>query len=110
MKRLKFMHLKPMHVLTLGITISLTLAQVIAIAQDGNSGINQANTMVRSYYATGTSLMYAVGAILGLIGAVKVYQKWVSGDQDTGKSASAWFGGCVFLVVVATVIKAFFGV
>ena len=75
-----------------------------------NAGINEANTKVRSYFASGTSLMYAVGAILGLIGAVKVYQKWNAGDQDTGKVAAAWFGSCVFLVVVATVIKAFFGV
>ena len=79
-------------------------------AQDGNAGINSANTQVRSYFASGTNLMYAVGAIVGLIGAVKVYQKWNSGDQDTGKVAAAWFGSCVFLVIVATVIKSFFGV
>lgn len=79
-------------------------------AQDGNAGINQANQMVRSYFATGTNLMYAVGAIVGLIGAVKVYQKWNSGDHDTGKVASAWFGSCVFLVIVATVIRSFFGI
>jgi hypothetical protein len=53
--------------------------------------------------------MYAVGAILGLIGAIKVYQKWNHGDHDTGKVAAAWFGSCIFLVVVATVIKSFFG-
>jgi len=79
-------------------------------AQDGNAGINQANTQVRSYFAAGTNLMYAVGAIVGLIGAIKVYQKWNSGDNDTGKVAAAWFGSCVFLVIVATVIKSFFGV
>ena len=79
-------------------------------AQSGTAGINSANTQVRSYFAAGTNLMYAVGAIVGLIGAVKVYQKWNSGDQDTGKVAAAWFGSCVFLVIVATVIKAFFGV
>ena len=79
-------------------------------AQDGNAGINQANTQVRSYFASGTNLMYAVGAIVGLIGAIKVYQKWNSGDHDTGKVAAAWFGSCVFLVIVATVIKSFFGV
>lgn len=83
---------------------------MIASAQDGNAGINEANTKVRSYFAAGTNLMYAVGAIVGLIGAVKVYQKWNSGDQDTGKVAAAWFGSCVFLVIVATVIKSFFGV
>lgn len=78
--------------------------------QDGVAGINEANQKVRSYFDAGTELMYAVGAILGLIGAVKVYQKWNAGDPDTGKVAAAWFGSCVFLVVVATVIKSFFGV
>ena len=79
-------------------------------AQDGNAGINEANSKVRSYFTAGTNLMYAVGAILGLIGAVKVYQKWNAGDHDTGKTAAAWFGSCVFLVVVTTVIKSFFGI
>src|SRR6202451_290707 len=77
---------------------------------DGNAGINQANTTVRGYFDAGTTLMYAVGAILGLTGAVKVYQKWNHGDHDTGKVAAAWFGSCIFLVVVATVIKSFFGI
>ncbi|WP_330441509.1 DUF4134 domain-containing protein [Flavobacterium sp. C4GT6] len=79
-------------------------------AQDGVAGINEANQQVRSYFDAGTDLMYAVGAILGLIGAVKVYQKWNAGDPDTGKVAAAWFGSCVFLVVVATVIQSFFGI
>ena len=74
-------------------------------AQDGNAGINEANNKVRSYFDAGTNLVYAVGALLGLIGAVKVYQKWNAGDHDTGKVAAAWFGSCVFLVVVATVIR-----
>src|SRR5574337_2056028 len=53
---------------------------VPANAQDGNAGINEATMRVRSYFTTGTSLMYAIGAILGLVGAVKVYQRWNSGD------------------------------
>lgn len=44
----------------------------VVVAQDGNAGIQEANQKVRSYFNSGTSLMYAVGAILGLIGAVKV--------------------------------------
>ena len=96
--------------LTLGIAIGLSLTGFTVMAQDAIAGINDANTKVRSYFAAGTNLMYAVGAILGLIGAVKVYQKWGSGDPDTGKIAAAWFGSCVFLVVVATMIKAFFGI
>lgn len=97
---------------TLQLSLAIVCALILtdAVAQDANAGINEANTKVRSYFASGTNLMYAVGAIVGLIGAVKVYQKWNSGDPDTGKVAAAWFGSCVFLVVVATVIKSFFGV
>lgn len=86
------------------------LTVVMAEAQDGNAGINEATTRVRSYFATGTNLMYAIGAVLGLVGAVKVYQKWNSGDPDTGKVAASWFGSCVFLVIVATVLQSFFGI
>lgn len=93
-----------------GLVLALSLLSLWAYGQDGNAGINEANLKVRSYFDSGTQLMYAVGALLGLIGAVKVYQKWNAGDPDTGKVAAAWFGSCVFLVVVATVIKSFFGV
>lgn len=96
--------------LSLAATVVLLLISIYTRAQDGNAGINEANTKVRSYFASGTNLMYAVGAIVGLIGAIKVYQKWNSGDHDTGKVAAAWFGSCVFLVIVATVIRSFFGV
>jgi hypothetical protein len=91
-------------------TVVLLFLSAALFAQDGNAGINEANTKVRSYFAAGTNLMYACGAIVGLIGAVKVYQKWNSGDPDTGRVAASWFGSCVFLVVVATVIRSFFGV
>lgn len=77
---------------------------------DGEAGIQQATDMISGYFESGTSLMYAIGAIVGLVGAVKVYQKWNAGEPDTGKVAAAWFGSCIFLVVVATVLKSFFGV
>jgi hypothetical protein len=86
------------------------ISQTDLLAQDGNAGINEATQRVRSYFMTGTNLMYAIGAVLGLVGAVKVYQKWNSGDPDTSKVAAAWFGSCVFLVIVATVLQSFFGV
>src|SRR5574340_1821522 len=92
------------------VTSIVLLNSMAVLAQDGNAGINEANTQVRSYFDSGTNLMYAVGAIVGLIGAIKVYNKWNAGDHDTGKVAAAWFGSCVFLVIVATVIRSFFGV
>lgn len=90
----------------------LFLGLVMAYGQtaDGNAGITKATNEVKSYFSDGTKLMYAIGAIVGLIGAVKVYNKWNSGDPDTNKVAAAWFGSCIFLVVVATVLRSFFGV
>jgi hypothetical protein len=88
----------------------MSVASVLsARAQDIDAGIEEADSMVRQAFDTGTNLLYAVGAVLGLIGAVKVYQKWNSGDPDTNKVAAAWFGSCIFLVVVTTVIRSFFG-
>jgi len=104
--RIHFTHLK-IRTITL---ILLSIVTASAFAQDGNAGINSANQLVRGYFNTGITLLYAIGAVVGLVGAVKVFNKWNSGDQDTSKVAASWFGSCVFLVVVATVLKSFFGV
>ena len=87
------------------------LLQTWAYAQtaDGNQGLSQANTMVRGYYDTATNLMFAIGAILGIVGAIRVFSMWIKGDERMGHTAAMWFGACIFLVVVATVIKSFFG-
>ena len=82
----------------------------LAGAQDGVAGINEATNKVKSYFDAGCNLMYAIGAVLGVIGAVKVFQKWNAGEPDTSKVAAAWFGSCIFLVVVATVLQSFFGI
>jgi hypothetical protein len=88
--------------------LGVVLTGVVHAQDQGNSGINQATTDVKSYFDAGVNLMYAIGAVVGLVGAVKVYQKWNHGDHDTSKVAAAWFGSCIFLVVVATVLKSFF--
>ena len=64
--------------------------------------------MVTSYFDPLTLLIYAVGAVIGLIGGIKVYQKFSSGDPDTSKTAASWFGACIFLRVSATVLRSFF--
>ena len=64
--------------------------------------------MVTSYFDPLSVLIYAVGAVIGLIGGIKVYQKFSSGDPDTSKTAASWFGACIFLIVSATVLRSFF--
>ncbi|MFD0792036.1 DUF4134 domain-containing protein [Mucilaginibacter litoreus] len=90
--------------------IGLDLLATLGYGQDGNAGIQEATNKVKGYFDTGCSLMYAIGAVVGIIGAIKVFNKWNAGEPDTNKVAAAWFGSCVFLVIVATVLKSFFGI
>ena len=85
-------------------------ATVINSFAAGNSmaGINEATTMVSGYFDPGTKLVYAIGAVVGLIGGIKVYSKFSSGDPDTSKTAASWFGACIFLIVAATILRSFF--
>ena len=87
----------------------LMTAVVGAYAQgNGMAGINEATKMVTSYFDPGTKLIYAIGAVVGLIGGIKVYNKFSSGDPDTSKTAASWFGACIFLIVAATILRSFF--
>jgi len=85
------------------------LAALGAMAQgNGGQGITEATNMITSYFDPATKLIYAVGAVVGLIGGVKVYGKFSSGDPDTSKTAASWFGACIFLIVAATILRSFF--
>ena len=87
----------------------LTATAIGAYAQgNGMAGINEATKMVISYFDPGTKLIYAIGAVVGLIGGIKVYNKFSSGDPDTSKTAASWFGACIFLIVAATILRSFF--
>ena len=87
----------------------LTATAIGAYAQgNGIAGINEATKMVTSYFDPGTKLIYAVGVVVGLIGGIKVYNKFSSGDPDTSKTAASWFGACTFLIVAATILRSFF--
>lgn len=87
----------------------LTSTAIGAYAQgNGMAGINEATKMVTSYFDPGTKLIYAIGAVVGLIGGIKVYNKFSSGDPDTSKTAASWFGACIFLIVAATILRSFF--
>ena len=93
--------------------ILLAAMLVAAVSQtfaqgNGLAGINEATSMVTSYFEPGTKLIYAIGAVVGLIGGIKVYGKFSSGDPDTSKTAASWFGACIFLIVSATILRSFF--
>lgn len=97
--------------------ILLSVAMLLGMVQTGFSqtgggttGINAATSSLTSYIDPVSTLTLAIGAVVGIIGGVRVYIKWNSGDQDINKEIMGWGGSCLFLVLVSVVIKAFFGV
>ena len=87
----------------------VTLATTTSRAQ-GVQGITAAESSLLAYVDPVASLCLVIGAVVGLIGGVRVYIKWNSGDQDINKELMGWGGSCLFLVLVSVIIKAFFGV
>ncbi len=79
---------------------------------DANAGLSQANSYIRGLFDPVSQIMYAVGAIMALVGAIRVHYHWShhSGQEDMTKSVGLWFGGCIFLVLAATVARSFFGI
>jgi hypothetical protein len=86
------------------------IATNVVFAQNGKQAITTATTELKSYVDVIGSLILAIGGVVGFVGGVRVYIKWNNGDQDVNKSLMGWMGSCIFLVLVGTVIKAFFGV
>ena len=92
---------------SLALLVLTVLGVYDALAQS-SAGIDQATSEVSSYVDPVANLIIAIGAVVGLVGGVRVYIKWQSGDQDTQKAIMGWFGACLFLILVGVVIKAFF--
>jgi phage-related minor tail protein len=89
--------------------VALLILGVYQTMAQSAAGIDQATTEVSSYVDPISNLIIAIGAVVGLIGGVRVYIKWQSGDQDTQKAIMGWFGACLFLILVGVVIQSFFG-
>jgi len=91
------------------LTTTLSSLLVGAALAQGSLGIDAASSEIATYVDPVANFILIIGAVVGLIGGVRVFIKWNSGDQDTQKSIMGWFGSCLFLVTVGIVIKAFFG-
>ena len=72
-------------------------------------GLSTAATQVKGAFTVVTTLMYAVCAIIGIVGAISVYSKWSNGDPDTRKAAASWFGALIFAGLVVVTLSAVFG-
>ena len=84
-------------------TLSTTLAQ-----SGGSAALGAAATTISGYINDLGLLIYAIGAIVGTVGGIRIYNKWTNGDQDINKEIVGWGGACIFLLLVPTFIAAIF--
>ncbi|GAB2547068.1 DUF4134 domain-containing protein [Spirosoma aerophilum] len=87
------------------------LMTMFANSQAGNGAgaLQTTATTIRGYGTAAQTIVLALGVIIGLIGAVRVYSKFHSGDPDTQKAVMSWFGAALFLVAVSAILTSFFG-
>ena len=64
------------------VLLALLTAGTYAQGGDGIAGITEATSMVTSYFYPLVQLIYAIGAVTGLIGGIRVYQKVSSEDRS----------------------------
>ena len=103
-KRTKFF------VMQVALVVDLMFMASLANAQANGAGALSATaTTIRGYGTAAQTIILALGVIIGLIGAVRVYSKFHNGDPDTQKAVMSWFGAALFLVAVGTILQAFFG-
>lgn len=74
----------------------------------GAGGFSQATTEISSYADPVKNLLYAIAAVVALVGAFNVYFKMQNGDQDVKKTIMMTIGGCVAMVAMATALPLFF--
>ncbi|GIJ95374.1 transposase [Capnocytophaga stomatis] len=86
----------------------LGLFVCVPIFAQGGGAITDAANSIKEYWLPLKTLIMMIGGIVGLIGGLRIYNKWTNGDQDINKEILGWGGACLFLILVPVFIGAFF--
>lgn len=87
---------------------SLTTFFVFAVFISKADVFSDAAARVNGYASSAMSLFYAIAALMGIVGALKVFKKFQNGGDDVVDAAGGWLAGCIFCVIVGAVIQGFF--
>ncbi len=68
-----------------------------------------ATSTISGYADSVKKLLYAIAAIIALVGAFNVYHKMTNGDQDVKKTIMLTLGGCIAMLALSEALPAFFG-
>lgn len=63
---------------------------------------------ITGYQDSVQKLLYAIAAIIALVGAFNVFHKMTNGDQDVKKTIMLTLGGCIAMIALSNALPAFF--
>lgn len=92
--------------LVVAILLCLGSGEVFAQAADPFAA---ATGEITGYQESVKNLLYAIAAVIALVGAFNVYHKMTNGDQDVKKTIMLTLGGCIAMIALSTALPAFFG-
>ena len=88
--------------------VALVLFALMQVLAKRAAAISNANTEIRKYWDPIKLLIQGIGGVVGLIGGLRIYNKWTNGDQDINKEVVGWGGACLFLIIVPQFVNSFF--
>lgn len=74
----------------------------------GASAITDATSEIKAYYTPIKGLVWIVAGCLGLVGAIRVYNKFTSSDPEASKNAAGFLGGGIALYAAEVFIRKMF--
>lgn len=94
-------------------TFALLITTFSGIAQPGGiqsgaTALDGLTNDMEAYMDPITTVVYVVAALIGLVGALRVYIAWQQGKDNVMSSATGWFGACLFILIANTVLRAMF--
>jgi uncharacterized membrane protein YidH (DUF202 family) len=79
-------------------------------AQPGITEMQQARDDLSSSFFSAFGLSLIIAAILGTLGAIRIYHNWQMGQKEITASVAAWFFAALFMVLAGAFLKALFGI
>lgn len=83
--------------------VVFTSAQVPGISE-----FHQASTQIKNHYFSLSDLSFMLGAIMGLLGGLRIFANWQSGRHHIDQQVAGWFFSCIFLNVCGLFLRGLF--
>lgn len=87
---------------------SLCYLASFAAANDGVQAFGEIASDIAQYQEPVQKVIYAIAAVIALVGAFNIYHKMTNGDQDVKKTAMLVIGGCIALLALSSALPGMF--